>query len=290
MEIMHQWLIRKYKSDNRIMSVVTVGNPNKLPTKTDGFDLLVLIVTSDIENNSNNLFHYIKDGMRIQERRVHTSTIEQWFMPNQQESILEWVLEGNIIIDHNHFLESLRHRIFEFQIGIREQKLLIEFSKFLRKYLHSKECLMNDFVLDAYNSVLDALHQWARIVLIEEGCHPEQKIWHQVKSINPGVYKLYEELTMNRESIKQRVELVLLACEFSVISKMERCCKGLIKIMSNKQNAWSIVELKDVPELQLIQNEIPLLLNKLVYKHLIEEKIEENHQEGRSEIKYSVAN
>lgn len=156
---------------------------------------------------------------------------------------------------------------------LREHKLLIEFSKFLRRYLQSKEYILENHSLDAYNNILEALHHWARIVIIEAGIHPEVTVWRQIKSINPGVYKLYEELTMSKETIKQRVQLVLLACEFSVMSKMERCCKRVLDLLSSSTEAWSLQELQQSEVLSDIKLELPLLLNKLVKKQLAKEVI-----------------
>lgn len=123
----------------------------------------------------------------------------------------------------------MRHRILEFPADLREHKLLVEFSLFLRKYLQSKEYILDEHLLDAYNNILEALHHWARIVIIEDGYHPEITVWRQIRAINPGVYKLYEELTMSKETLKQRVQLVLLACEFSVMSKWKDAARRLFK-------------------------------------------------------------
>ncbi|MBP1990929.1 nucleotidyltransferase-like protein [Paenibacillus eucommiae] len=270
MEIAKDRLANKYRDDPKIISITLVENPKQLPALTDGFDILLLIVTNDLRLN-NHITNYIKDDVRIQERWVDPSALEQWIRNGDNRNIIHWLLKGEILLDQNTYLEGLRHRMLEFPGDLREQKLLIEFSLFLRKYLQSKEHLLDDHLLDAYNNILEALHHWARIVIIEEGFHPEITVWRQIRAINPGIYKLYEELTTSKETLKQRVQLVLLACEFSVMSKMERCCIALIDIMGLRELPWSPDELQNHPQLAEIKVELPLLLNKLVKKSLIKE-------------------
>ncbi len=286
MELLQQWLLTKYLKDTRIISLCSFENPEKLPSITDGFDILLIIVTHD-HTYYNYTYHYIRDGLRIQERWFSVASVEKSTDTRKHQFLFQWILKGNILIDHDNYLEGFCHRMLEFPNEIREKHLLIEFSVFLRRYLHSKECLVNEHILDAYNSILEALHQWARIVVIEEGYHPEITIWRQVRIINPGVYKLYEELTMSKETIKQRVQLVLLACEFSVISKMERCCKIIIRIIATGSGTWNIDSLTNHPDLQQVKSELPLLLNKLALKKLIYEIVDSNEPEHiESELNY----
>lgn len=270
MGINKEQLLLKFRNDPRIISVMAVDNPKQLPSLTDGFDTLLLIVTNDLSLN-NHTSNYIRDDSRIQERWTDPASIEQWIRQGVNRNILHWLLKGEILLDQNTYLEGLRHRILEFPGDLREHKLLIEFSHFLRKYLQSKEYILDDHILDAYNNILEALHHWARIVIVEDGYHPEITVWRQIRAINPGVYKLYEELTMSRETLKQRVQLVLLACEFSVMSKMERCCEAFIQILRDNAQPLSSDELQQHSQLVEVKSELPLLLNKLVKKGLIKE-------------------
>lgn len=270
MGIDKEQFLLKFRNDQRIISVMAVDNPKQLPSLTDGFDTLLLIVTNDLSLN-NHTTNYIRDDSRIQERWIDPSSIEQWIRHGVNRNILHWLLKGEILLDQNTYLEGLRHRILEFPGDLREHKLLVEFSLFLRKYLQSKEYILDEHLLDAYNNILEALHHWARIVIIEDGYHPEITVWRQIRAINPGVYKLYEELTMSKETLKQRVQLVLLACEFSVMSKMERCCEAFIQILRENEQPLSTDELQQHSQLVELRAELPLLLNKLVKKGLIKE-------------------
>jgi hypothetical protein len=289
MEIDKNQLISKFRDDPDIISVTAIHNPQQLPALTDGFDLLLLIITSNL-NLNNYISNYIKDDVRIQERWVDPSVFEKWICNGDNRNIIRWLLKGEILLDQNTYLEGLRHRILEFPGEIREQKLLIEFSMFLRQYLQSKEDILGENLLDAYNHILEALHHWARIVIIEEGFHPEVTVWRQIRAINPGVYKLYEELMMSKETLKQRVQLVLLACEFSVMSKMEHCCKAITAILNEREQPWGADELLRHPQLSEVKIELPLLLNKLVKKSLIKEvAIPVDDEITEIELKYTTA-
>ncbi|MCZ8517789.1 nucleotidyltransferase-like protein [Paenibacillus filicis] len=270
METIKAYRLDKLRQDEAVISVSAIDNPSLFSAVTDGFDLLLLVVCRDPARNYQQ-FHYIKDNLRIQERWLTPDTLNETILHGEHRNIIYWILKGEILLDRDMYLESLRHKVLEFPMELREHKLLIEFTKFLRSYLQSKEYILEEHLLDAYNNILEALHHWAHIVIIESGSHPEVMVWRQVKTVNPGVYKLYEELTLSKETLKQRVQLVLLACEFSVMSKMERCCRLLIHLLASREEAWSMEELQQVDQLAEVRSELPLLLNKLVRKSLAKE-------------------
>lgn len=150
-------------------------------------------------------------------------------------------------------------------------QLLIEFSLFVNAYLQSKEHLRSNHLLDAYTYILDALNHWARIVILEEGKNIESSVWEQVYHVNIGVYKLYEEVALSRETIQQRIQLVLLACEFSVMSKLEKCCSTLIRFLRKQERPFGLYELEQSEEFAIVSDQLPVLLKMLVKKSLIRE-------------------
>ncbi|WP_409342461.1 nucleotidyltransferase-like protein [Paenibacillus sp. MBLB4367] len=262
-------LIERLKMEVHVMSVLLYEYETAHGPMTDHFHRLVLIVY-DRELCTDNLFHYIKDGSRIQERWLKADELESLVQGEENRNTMEWIVRGEILLDRRGELEHLRHRLLEFPDRLRERKMMAEFAAFLRTYSKAKDYLREDHVMDAYSCVMAALHHWARIVIIEHGSHPEMTVWEQVHRINPGVYKLYEELTSSMETLRQRVELVLLACEFSVMSKMESCCMPLLRALSSREEPWSSAELLAMPEFSDLQ-ELTLLLNKLVKKSLVNE-------------------
>ncbi|MOA14873.1 hypothetical protein D3C78_1350010 [compost metagenome] len=101
---------------------------------------------------------------------------------------------------------------------------------------------------------------------------------------------MFEELTDSKETLEQRIQLVLLASEFSVMSKMEDCCSFLLNILGSRKSAWSIQELVDMPELIHIKAELPMMLRRLVYRTLVTEvtvALNGSHGDIR-EIRYLV--
>jgi hypothetical protein len=174
---------------------------------------------------------------------------------------------------------------------IREQKLLSEFSQFVRSYLQAKQDLKDGQVLDAYSNVLSSLHYWAHIALVEEGMHPELTVWEQMRRVNPGIYKLFEELTTSGETLEKRVQLVLLACEFSILNKMESSCALLIRLIESRSESWTPSELLQHPDLSGLSLELSVLLQKLVNRGCIREiaKASRDSISGLLELRYTSA-
>jgi hypothetical protein len=270
MDQLKQFLTSRLQDLPNITSVIAYYNRTPFPSHTDNFDLVVVIVAEQ-DSIDRNLIHYIKEGYSIQERWITSEDLELWLLSGENRNIVYWILQGEILVDHNTYLEGLRHRLLEFPDLLKEQKLLMEFSLFVSKYVQSKEYLAEEHFLDAYSNILEALQHWARIAIIEDGIHPELTVWRQVRLINPGIYKLYEELTLSSETLRQRVELVILACEFSVMSKMQSCCRLLLRIVTNREDAWRVDELQSHDNLQHMPINVSLLLNKLVKKSLLRE-------------------
>ncbi len=281
---------QKYIDDPKVLSVAVIENPNSDSPLIDGYDLLFFIITSEpLQDEMGSTSHYIKDAYRIQERRIDSSGIQSWILNGDNRNIIQWILQGEILLDAQTYLEGLRHRLLEFPQPLRDEKLLTEFSHFLKRYLQTKQYLQAGHYLDAYSNVLEALHHWARIAIIEHGVHPEITVWEQVRRINPGVYKLYEELTQSTETVEQRVQLVLLACDFSVMSKMQHCCKQIIEVLKSREQPWSVEELKTHEVFKHLNLEMSLILKKMVKRSLIKEVAEAEHSDlNIIQLKYTV--
>ncbi|WP_422730617.1 hypothetical protein [Paenibacillus popilliae] len=53
-------------------------------------------------------------------------------------------------------------------------------------------------MLDAYRFVDQAFYYWAHIIVMEQNEIPSPALWQQVKLLNLGVYKMYEDLRQVR--------------------------------------------------------------------------------------------
>ncbi|QHT62883.1 hypothetical protein GXP70_24945 [Paenibacillus lycopersici] len=259
-----------YEHHEGLVSLAAIDNPFPYNPLIDGLDLLILVVTSR-EDADKGIEHVLLNGERIQIRTVTPATLEQWTNGGENRSIVQWLARGEILLDQDNYLANLRDSLLSFPSLLRSQKKLVEFSGFIRTYLQAKQDLQDNNLLDAYSNILAALNHWAHIAFIEEGVHPELGIWRQMRRFNPGIYKLYEELTISPETLEQRVQLVLLACEFSVMSKMKSSCGLLFSILESREEPWSVMELQLHPMLTDLHMDLSLLLQKLVNRGYIRE-------------------
>lgn len=273
-----------------LLGIVALWNTSGFSVLTEGNDVLLIVILED-ESPASSTHHYIQDGIRIQERRLSKGHIENLLALRNDRAITRLIIEGDIWVDRDDYLAGIRASFLKYPALLKQQKLLNEFSLFLKRSLQCKEFIFAGEILDAYGSLLRAIHHWGRIALIEEDILPEITMWHQIRSRNPEVYKLYEELTASTETLKQRVELVLLACEFSVMSKMGDCCALLIRILEEAEEPISVQKLLSHPFLKGMPTaNIPLMLNKLARKSVIREVAVPAEEELFSlEIHYGVS-
>ncbi|GIP35483.1 hypothetical protein J2TS4_46930 [Paenibacillus sp. J2TS4] len=190
-------------------------------------------------------------------------------------------------MDRDKHMENLRRELMELPRTKKAQLLLVEFSRFLSRFFRSKEHFVNDHLLDAYSSVEEAMSHWARIVVIEHGGDIHGQIWEQVKRYNAGVHKLYEELILSEETLSQRVELVMLACEFSIVTQMESCCSILLELLNSRHQPWSAAEIRQHPSIAGLDVDISLLLGVLAKKTLIREVLIGGEMGDPIQIKYT---
>lgn len=290
MEHIREHVIDTYRELPGLLAISVIKNPYSYNPLIDGLDMLVLLVTErnvDVESAE----HVQLDDERALIRLVHRDELDMWITGGENRNIIEWLVRGEIWLDRDGYLAGVRERLLLFPESMREQKQFIEFTGFLRTYLQAKQDLLDGNLLDAYSHILTALHHWAHIVLIEEGRHPELTVWKQLRRVHPGVYKLYEELTASPETLEQRVQLVMLACEFSVMSKMKVCCSLLLNVMNSREEPWSIGELQSHPLINPLQIELSLVIHKLVKRAYVREVaiMQEPKESGALELRYMIA-
>jgi len=253
------------------------------------FDYIVLVVHEGQEAELA-VEHTLVGELPCQTLHVSSESLQRWLIAGEKGDLIRCFMEGELVRDVNGKLARLRREYAEFEQPLRDRKMLYEFSRFLSIYVEAKRYLQAGYEVDAYQSVLDSLRHWARIELIERGVLPDRAVWEQVKELNTAIHKLYEELTQSKETIRQRVELVLLACEFSVMSKMAECTGLLLQILKSRSQPWSIEELIHHPDLDIVKNELPLVMRKLVNRSLAKESVVWSDASGYSSpaIRYSA--
>ncbi|URN92645.1 MAG: nucleotidyltransferase-like protein [Candidatus Pristimantibacillus lignocellulolyticus] len=291
METIKKQLLELYSFRKDVQGLVLMHNMERFPFHTNEY-VFYLLVVSTSESVVRKVEHLEINGERVFVRTVHLRELESSSATQNRYNLMDWLMSGEIIADSEQYLDKMKQQIIKFPNKLRDQRKLCEFSGYLETLFQAKRNLSVGNVLDAYSQILISIHHWANIVLIEEGIHPELTVWKQIRKVHPGVYKLYEELIASPETIEQRVELVMLACEFSVMSKMKICCKYLLDIMKEKEEPWSISELQQHPQLHYIVDDITLVVQKLVQGHHLKEVgvLAKEAQDNVIELEYVLSN
>ncbi|XEC94121.1 nucleotidyltransferase-like protein [Paenibacillus tarimensis] len=260
----------KYERHDNVISLAAIENPYRFNPLVDGLDVLMLLVVHRVDTDSM-IEHMSLDSVSILIRMVEPERLEQMLACGSNREMIQWLVRGEVLLDELDYLGKIRQQLIDIPDWFRERKLLVEFSGFLSTYLQAKQDVQDGYLLDAHSNILSALHHWAHIALIEEDVHPELTVWRQMRRFNPGLYKLYEELISSPETLEQRVKLVLLGCEFSVMNKMKTCCALLFKVLMSREEPWSVTELHHHPELSGLSIDLSLLLKKLLNRGYIRE-------------------
>jgi hypothetical protein len=263
-------ILERYETRLDIEGLVLMQNTERFPFHTNEYDYYVLAIYSS-ELIMRKVEHLEIENVRVFIRTVHQSDVENSAVNVSRYQLMDWLISGEIIADRNGLMLELKQHILKFPNELRNQRKFKEYCGFLETLFQAKRNLSTGNALDAYSQILIAIHHWARIVLIEEGLHPELTVWKQMRKVHPGIYKLYEELIASPETVEQRVELVMLACEFSAVNKMKSCCLHLLDIMKEKADAWSISELQSHSKLRYLVEDMTLVVQKLVKGHLLKE-------------------
>lgn len=233
-------------------------------------ECLIVVVSDDVVS-PRQPEHRLDRTKLYQMIHVRASDLRLWAVSGEERELVRGFLEGITIHDPYGQLDQLRNQILESDELIKEQRKFTEFAKFLRLYVEAKRYSQREDFTDAYQSVIEALYHLASIELIEQGLYSSQGVWEQVRSLNTVVYKLFDELTTSQETLDQRVQLVLLACEFSALSKMADCSSLLLRILRSRVEPWSVQELVQHPELAPVGGDLAMVLRKLVNRSLVNE-------------------
>ncbi|ANS75799.1 hypothetical protein AWM70_15395 [Paenibacillus yonginensis] len=234
------------------------------------FDFLILIVCKNIEEKPEpehariGLFDY-------QLIYVTSNDLERWVITGENAELLSCFFQGEIIWDEREELEQLRGKIIDFELTVREKRKFKEFARFLKFYNEAKALNQKGHFFDAYAAVVRGLQHLGRLELLERNIRAEEQIWEQLHALNTPSYKLYAEMSCSTETLEQRLQLALLAFEFSATSKMTDSCVMLLRILRSRKEPWSLQELMHKAELQEVREELPMVLRKLVYRSVVKQ-------------------
>lgn len=285
---MKQWLSQNVPEGtdrNLVESIIHVAPFAKRRTFIDGVECLYIVILNKWDKKLE-VKNFIIDEQNIQIRWVSASYFSHIIERRFQRRFVQWILQGDVLYDPNGFIKNIRDIFNMHPSAFHKKKICVEFAHFLRQYLEAKDYTEQSLFLDAYSSMLRALHHWARLSIIQEGYIPETIVWKQVQEIDCAIYKLYEELVTTSETLEKRLELSLLASEFSMVSKIKECSEFLFEIMKSRPEPWAVDELLNHPAFEGTQFDLILLIEKLISRSLLQEVLD--HTEYGIERKYSV--
>lgn len=279
-----------FGEEEGLVGMLLVTDSQSLLPNAEEANPFVLIVCGRVLEPHEEMEYWMRGQQEIRVRRVTPETLERWMISGDRNGI-RWLTQGKVLLDNSGQIGELRRKLKEWPILLREQKLLYEFSRFIIACLSAKRDLQNGQILDAYSNVLSALHYWAHVALVEQGMLPERSVWEQMRSVNPGIYKLFEELTTSTETLEQRVQLVIMACEFSMLTKMRSCCALLLHMLGSRSEPWTAAELQQDFRLRGLSVDLPVLLRKLVQRGLLKEVIQSASIRGATKLerRYALA-
>lgn len=233
----------------------------------DAFDVILLIIVKEAEQP---LFtkHYSFGEKKAAMHIITEKQLNDWLLLGSNRKIFEWLDNSKILFDRNEYVVELKKELREFPFYGRKLKMGLEFAKLIRRYTDGKALFESEQFLDAYNNVVHSLHHLARLAVIENGLHPELTVWHQIKQIEPEVFKLYEELVNSEEPLHKRLELLFLASEFLIHSRTQIGAAHILEVLSEKE-VWSFNEMMNKEELIPYSVDLEMLIEYLIDKHLI---------------------
>ncbi|MCA0992582.1 nucleotidyltransferase-like protein [Guptibacillus hwajinpoensis] len=251
------------------LGVLVIEKTKPFHPLTDNFDVVLLIIVQD---NEKPWFvkHYDFEGKKAAMHVVSEEQVNEWLISGSHRRLVAWLVNGKIIFDRNEYIAGVKERIRDFPYEERTRKIGVEFARLIRRYTEGKELFASRQYMDAYNFILHALHHLARLSVIEHGFHPEITVWNQVKHIEPEIFKLYTELLSGEDPLDKRLELLLLANDFSLSSKSKNATVHIRKVMNERSNAWTYQELMEEEQLKEYRIDLGALLEYMIEKGLIE--------------------
>ncbi|MDG5786285.1 nucleotidyltransferase-like protein [Evansella sp. AB-P1] len=261
-------LYQDRSNNDETLSIIQIDRRSKVDSNTDFFDVVLLVVNSKNEATWE-IKHYTYNGYKAAMHLVSTAQIKDWLLNSSNRRIVDWLMNGKVVYDRNEYITNFRHQMLDFPIEERKIKIGVEFSKLIRRFKDGKALFYEKHYLDAYNQIVHALHHLARVSIIDHGFYPEVTVWQQVKQIEPEIYKLYSELVTGNESIEKKLELLLLANEFELITKTKLGSTHIIELMKRKESPWTIEEIKQELGMHDYSLDLTILIEYLVQKGYI---------------------
>lgn len=209
----------------------------------------------------------------VVEQQISSWHVERGIIEGLDEQVTAILQQAVIVWEKDEYISRVRERLCSVSKSRQKKYICREYSRLLRFFYETKEYVQQGMMLDAYDSLVKSMQAWARHIVYEAGQQPTASLWSQVKQFEPSVYKLYEELSHSTEALHKRIDLLVLAIEFWLSSNVKESACFLVKVMATKASPWRLSELLQHQDIRGVGLEIPLLLEKMVQRSLVQEVV-----------------
>ncbi|PTM56404.1 nucleotidyltransferase-like protein [Desmospora activa] len=261
-------LKKEIELNSNAVGALIIPSPPAHLTAVEPVDLLLFVLVRKTPQQAT-VYHY--RSWRIKTVWVSWSCAFASIINGERGDYVEWILHGEILYDPERKVEELATIVQRFPTEYRSKKMCIELCSLLEGYQRSRWHLKLGEVMDAYLSIQETLKRWGRLAVMEAGEFPRQDLWNQIRRLQPGIYKWYQELASGGESPEQRIRLVLLAVEYAVISKLEWYGRYILNLLQQQKEMWSLGELNEQFDAENISIDLSLLMEEMVKRSLVEE-------------------
>ncbi|MED1852142.1 nucleotidyltransferase-like protein [Brevibacillus borstelensis] len=280
----HKQFLQSLQQRQEVQAVLVLPDHVKVPPFYERAGYLVVVNGAQ---NQAGVRQVITEEKVIWEQKVSAWELEKGLVQGLDEKLVTWLQRGEVLWDKDDFIYRLRQRLSKLPESLQKRMLFKEYSRLLHAFQETRDYLQEGMVLDAYHALLKALYVWAKWIVFRAGEQPESALWTQVKNLDPSVYKLYEELTLNHEELEKRIELILLPMDFFLSSRLKESVRYLLEVMETRTSPWKLHELAEHTAVGESGIELSLLIEKMVQRSLVCETICMNTDDQQSrEIGY----
>jgi len=259
-------LVKKYQkrlSQNKKVNAIFHFGSSFFNDSWEQSDIDLLIVVED-NGDKREIFIKDQDGVCVHLQILNYDSFRKMVLSDQGGEFHSIILDGQIIYDRDGNISLLVDEARKKSHEYFRLRTMLEFSHLLNKYYQSKKLYSQEKHLDSYRQLLESMVHWAKIVIYESNQFPRKDLWNQVKTLNFGVYKLYEELSFSQEPLLQRIELMQLVYLNMVLSKASEFCKPVLEYIKEKGRGVTYQEIVSDPLFSSLDYRMEALLGELV--------------------------
>jgi hypothetical protein len=261
---------REMEFHSAAVGALAIPSPSAPLTAVEPVDLLVLVFSNGVCSPEKTAIH-LYQSWRIKTVWISLSEAFTSIIADERPQLVEWICNGDIVYDPDQKIEELTAFVRHFPADYRLKKMCIELCRLLDGYQLSRWHLKAGEEMDAYYFVQEMLRRWGRLAVMESGELPRQDLWSQVRRLQPGVHKWYQELASGGESPQQRIQLVLMAVEYAVFSRLEWYGQYVLDMLHKQKGMWSLQELNEQFNSGGVFVDLSLLVEEMVKRSLVEE-------------------